>query len=75
MIGLTVIRSRIGSTLVPNIAKATVPLGLSKTSLPLLIEALIIKNTTMIMEIPGINLQIIEAATVAVKNTYAEAFR
>jgi hypothetical protein len=72
---LTIVRSRVGFTWVPNVAKETIPLGLPETSLPLLLEALQTANATMIMQVPGVTLAIIEAATVATKNTYAHSFR
>lgn len=68
-------KSKVGSTWPHAVAEVTVPLGLPATSLPALLGALQTQSVPALMAVPGISPQIIEAATVATKVTYAAAFR
>lgn len=68
-------KSKVGSTWPQAVAEATVPLGLPTSSLPALLGALQTQSAAALLAVPGISSQIIEAATVATKLTYAAAFR
>jgi hypothetical protein len=72
---LSIVRSRVGFTFAPDVAKATVPLGLPEASLPLLLEGLASGNTSTLMSVPGINPKILQAAVIATKDVYANAYR
>ena len=58
-----------------NIAAATLPLGLPETSLGALIGALVAHNATALAEIPGADLDIIEAGNEALLDAFTVAFR
>jgi hypothetical protein len=71
----TIIRSRVGATLVKRVAGAVLPLGLPATSLPDLLIAIASGNQAAMMKVPGVDLNIIQAAVLETKLTYAAAFR
>jgi len=57
------------------VASATIPLGFKPSYLGELIGAITTGNTAVLAEIPGISPKIVEAAGLAVKQSYAIAFR
>jgi hypothetical protein len=75
LVSLSIVHSRVGFTWASNSGQATLPLGLPQQSLPLLLEGLLSQNVTLIELVPGITPAIINAATVATQDTYANAFR
>ena len=58
-----------------KVASATIPLGIKPSYLGDLVGAITTGNTTVLAEIPGISPKIIEAAALAVKQSYAIGFR
>ena len=65
----------VSQNLVPKIAAATLPLGLPKESLPLLIGALSSGNAAALSQIPGVTPDIITAAGLALREAYSVALR
>ncbi|KAH0288255.1 hypothetical protein KCU62_g5356, partial [Aureobasidium sp. EXF-3399] len=67
--------AQLSSELPQKIASATIPLGLSQTSVGLLIKALAQNDQAALMKIPGITSAIIDAAVSALKQAYLVSFR
>ncbi|KAG9853004.1 hypothetical protein KCU98_g3235, partial [Aureobasidium melanogenum] len=59
----------------PNVIAAVVPLGLPKSSLQALAEALAANNAEVVAKIPGMTPQIAAAAEMAVKRTFLLSYR
>ncbi|KAG9665024.1 hypothetical protein KCU95_g6703, partial [Aureobasidium melanogenum] len=59
----------------PNVIAAVVPLGLPKSSLQALAEALAANNAEAVAKIPGMTPQITAAAEMAVKRTFLLSYR
>lgn len=59
----------------PNVIAAVVPLGLPKSSLQALAEALAANNAEVVAKIPGMTPQIAAAAEMAVKRTFLISYR
>jgi Holliday junction resolvasome RuvABC DNA-binding subunit len=72
---LTALQSQIKKALAKNIAKTVLPLGLPMTSLPAFKGALALGNEAALVKIPGVSLQILGAAVLELKQTYAATFR
>jgi Holliday junction resolvasome RuvABC DNA-binding subunit len=72
---LTALQSQIKNTLAKNIAKTVLPLGLPITSLPAFIGTLATGDEAALVKIPGVSLQILGAAVLELKQTYAATFR
>ena len=78
-VGLSIYTAIFSSTLTRDlpakVASATIPLGLESSYLSELLGALTTSNTAALAKIPGISAKILEAAGLAVKQSYAIAFR
>ena len=78
-VGLSIYTAIFSSTLTSNIgakvAAATIPLGLKPAYLGELIGALTSGNAALLAKIPGVSPKIIEAAGLAVKQSYLLGFR
>jgi MFS family permease len=70
-----IINSTLSANLVPKVAAATQPLGLPKTSLPLLVTALLSGDTNALKSVPGVSPSVSIAALTALKEAYGVAFR
>lgn len=55
--------------------KVVLPLGLPITSLPPFVEALANGNQAGLLKVPGVSIQILEAAVLETKQTYDAASR
>ncbi|KAH7248145.1 major facilitator superfamily domain-containing protein [Fusarium solani] len=70
-----IFNSAIKKYLVPDIASAVVPLGLSPKDMPQLIKGLTTHDEDLLAAIPGISQQILEVALHALKGAYLKSFR
>ncbi|OQV07483.1 hypothetical protein CLAIMM_11910 [Cladophialophora immunda] len=78
-VGLAINNAIFNSALFDNaptkVAAAALPLGLPETSLPALIAGLIARDQNALIQIPGITLDIINAASMGLLKAYNIAFR
>ncbi|KAH6876788.1 major facilitator superfamily domain-containing protein [Thelonectria olida] len=72
---VAIFNSAIKKYLVPDVASAVLPLGLSPEDLPQLIKGLTTHDEDLLAAIPGISQQILEVAVHALQGAYLKSFR